>query len=299
MKTPHEFFLETDGKIIDIDGSYGGQCWDLFALFCQEYIGFYFSCLWTGYVEDFWYHFDELHLGVYFEQIQPEKYHELQDGDWLIWVKRTNPNCWITNSSHIGMFRKYNDTNPEQNIILHQTPNGNPNCTHQQVADFLGFVGALRPKCYITQDKNLPIPVERDTNKNQFSINCADTMNIRLDHTTSAESIGFGKIGYYNTDPINMASQDGYQWYEIEKGKWCALIPPYSEFIGLEENEQKTPQNEQKGEDSPIIPEEPKTSKNEQDNEEIELINRDKEKPLVEFIKWMVKLIVKILKKEE
>ena len=80
MKTPHEFYLETNGRIIDVDGSYGGQCWDLWALFCLEYIGRYFTCNWSGGAKDMWYHFDELGLGEYFEKIPFEKYHELQDG---------------------------------------------------------------------------------------------------------------------------------------------------------------------------------------------------------------------------
>ena len=149
METPHEFYLETNGKIIDIDGSYGGQCWDLFSYFSQKYCGVIFSCQWTGYVIDLWNHFYDLHLNVYYEQITDR--HALQDGDLLIWDKSTNPLCWISNSSHIAMFRCYNQDNPEQNIILTQNPKGNPNCTHQMVCDFLGFVGALRPKCYIDQ----------------------------------------------------------------------------------------------------------------------------------------------------
>ena len=147
MKSPHEFYLETNGKIIDMDGQHGGQCWDLFALFTQEYCNYIFPCVFTGYVKDYYYHFKELHLDLYFDLITDR--HKLQDGDWLIWDYETNPKyCWITRSSHIGMFRKY-ESNPEQNTILHQTPNSNPICTHQQIADFLGFVGALRPKCYI------------------------------------------------------------------------------------------------------------------------------------------------------
>ena len=298
MKTPHLFFEETNGKIIDIDGSYGGQCWDLWALFCKEYIGRYYSCLWSGGVKDMYYHFDELGLGEYFEKITPDKYHELQDGDWLVWDADTNPLCWISTArnekgeayGHIAMFRQYNPSNSEQNVILTQNPNGNPNYTHQMVCDFLGFIGAIRPKCYITQDKNIPNPVEEDKSKNQFKINCADTMNIRLDHTTGAESIGFGKIGYYNVEPINMASQDGYQWYEIEKGKWCALIPPCSEFVGIE---QETPQNQEKEPDNTNIPEEPETNENKPKEEETE----PNESIFLKIIKFIVEILRKLLEK--
>ena len=171
MKTPHLFFEETNGRIIDVDGSYGGQCWDLWSLFCKEYIGRYYSCLWSGGVKDMWYHFDELGLGEYFEKIPPEKYHELQDGDWLVWDADTNPLCWISTArnekgeayGHIAMFRQYNPANGEQNVILTQNPNGNPNYTHQMVCDFLGFIGALRPKCYVHEETIItPVDIPKD-----------------------------------------------------------------------------------------------------------------------------------------
>jgi len=146
---------------------------------------------------------------------------------------------------------------------------------------FMGFV-------YPPIDKELPKPVERDKNKNQFKINCDNTMNIRLDHTTKSESIGFGKTGFY--DILQMVSQDGYNWYEVEKGKWCALIPPYSEFVGVEENKQETPQIEPKEEDSPIIPSEPKTP-------EIAPKEEKKQGILVEIINSIINFIINLLKK--
>src|SRR5574344_251683 len=125
MKTPHEFYLETNGKIIDVDESYGGQCWDLFAYFCQEYCGKTFSCIQTGYVIDLWNTFEQIGLNQYFDKVYD--YHALQDGDWIIWDKNASPNCWISNKSHIAMFREYNPSNIEQNVILTQNPNGIPN----------------------------------------------------------------------------------------------------------------------------------------------------------------------------
>ena len=234
MKSPDEFYLETNGRIIDVDGSYGGQCWDLWALFCLEYVGRYFTCNWSGGAKDMWYHFDDLGLGEYFEKIPFEKYHELQDGDWLVWDAETNPLCWITKSQygHIAMFRIYNIENPEQNIILTQNPNGNPNYTHQMVCDFLGFVGALRPKCY-TQDKTIPNPVEQNTQVDQLKVNCNDTMRVRLGHNLDAEIIGFATEGYYNI--LNTADEVDYTWCEVEENKWIAVCPPSCEFIPKEE----------------------------------------------------------------
>lgn len=140
MKTPHEFFEETNGKIIDVDGSYGGQCWDLFAKFCLEYCGKTFNCIETGYVIDLWTHFDDIGLGEYFIKVPNNA---MTDGDWAIWY---GP-CMITNKSHIAMFRK--DENNGGGIFLTQNPNGNPNYTHQMWISYEGLVGGLRPKCYI------------------------------------------------------------------------------------------------------------------------------------------------------
>ena len=224
MKTPHEFFLETNGRIIDVDGSYGGQCWDLFALFCQEYCNRTFSCIETGYVIDLWTHFDEIGLGEYFEKVPNNALH---DGDWAIW----NGPCMITNHSHIAMFRI--DNGNGGGTFLTQNPNGNPNYTHQMWISYQGLLGGLRPKCYITQDKSLPIPVEQNTQVDQLKVNCNDTMRVRLGHNTNAEIIGLAVMGYYNS--LNTADDDGYTWVEVEENKWIAVCQPNCEYIPKEE----------------------------------------------------------------
>lgn len=133
---PHEFYLETNGKIIDMDGAYGGQCWDLFAYFTKKYCDRTFSCISTGYVIDLWTHFEQCGLSQYFDKVT----NNYQDGDWFIWKAP----CMITRYSHIAMFRK--DNGDGTNVILTQNPNGNPNYTHQMVCNYDGLVGALRPK---------------------------------------------------------------------------------------------------------------------------------------------------------
>lgn len=155
---------------------------------------------------------------------------------------------------------------------------------------FLGFI--YNPAFEI--DKSLPTPVEENKEVDQLKVNCNDTMRVRLGHNLDSEIIGFATEGFYNI--LQKCDDVDYTWCEVEKNKWIAIMPPYCDYIS---KMQETHQNQEKGQDSPIIPEEPKTPENGQDNDEIELINRDKENPLVEFIKWLVKLIVKILKKEE
>lgn len=262
MKTPHEFYLENNGKIIDIDGQYGGQCWDLFAKFTMELCNKTFSCLWSGYVKDLWYHFSELGLNEYFEQITDR--HKLQDGDWLIWDKNASKYCWITNYSHIAMFRTYNPDNSEQNIILTQNPNGNPNYVHQMICDFHGFVGALRPKIYIKTQVLAPNPVEPNEQVNQVLVKANDTIYCRLSPDNTIENKvddNFVKKGYYNI--LNVANSNGYKWFEIEKNRWIAQIDGYVEYI---EKTKIKPNFEEKEENSTIIPEIPKKPENEPKN---------------------------------
>ena len=270
MKTPHEFYLETDGRIIDVDHEYGGQCWDLFALFCLEYCNKTFGCIKTGYVIDLWTEFDRVGLGEYFEKVPNNA---LQDGDWAIW---TGP-CMITNHSHIAMFRI--DDENGGGIFLTQNPNGNPNYTHQMWISYQGLVGGLRPKCYITQDKNLPNPVEENKEVDQFKVNCDDTMRVRLGHNLNAEIIGSAQTGFYNI--LNRCDDDGYTWFEVEKNKWIALLPPYSDYIPKEEKPEPTPEPEPQPEPTPTPEPEPIPDEN----------------IFVKIIKFIIEILRKILNK--
>ena len=163
--SPHDFYLETNGKLIDVDGMYGGQCWDLFAYFTRKVWNRTFSCIKTGFVIDFWDAFDEIGLGEFFEKVT-ENY---QDGDWLIWKAPAN----ITTSSHIAMFRV--DNGDGTNVILTQNPNGNPNLTHQMLCDYKGVVGALRPKIYIAQ---APVEDAKPPEKEDIVIDPVDEENV-------------------------------------------------------------------------------------------------------------------------
>lgn len=280
MKSPHEFYLETDGRIIDVDGYYGGQCWDLFAFFTLEWINRTFSCIATGYVIDFWTHFDEIGLGEYFVKVPNN---QLQDGDWAIWQ---GP-CPISDSSHIAMFR-CNNGDTGTGVFLTQNPGGNPNYTHQMDISYAGLVGGLRPKCYIPKP-TLPNPVEENKQVDQLKVNCNDTMRVRLGHNLDAEIIGFAKEGYYNV--LQKCEETDYIWCEVETDKWLALYPPYCEYIP---KMQETPQNSTNDENNTIIPKQPETPKNEPNNEEIE----HNDNIFIKIIKFIIELIQKIFKKE-
>ena len=147
----HEFFEMTNGKVIDVDGAYGGQCWDLFAFYCQKVLGRAFSCVKTGYVADLWNYFDACGLSPYFEKVTGN----YQDGDWLLW---TQP-CFCTDSSHIAMFRCDNGNGTM--TVLSQ----NPGATRQYAWPYSGLTGALRLKPQYTYEGNFEEVTQQYDNK--------------------------------------------------------------------------------------------------------------------------------------
>lgn len=285
---PHEFYLETNGKLIDVDKQHGGQCWDLFAYFTLKYCGRTFSCPYSGYVKDFYYHFKELGLDKYFDLITNR--YELQDGDWLIWDKAVSPHCWISQFSHIAMFRKY-EKGQEQNIILTQNPNGNPNYTHQMLCDFHGFVGALRPltnvkKANITKfeipyiDTNyVKVAFETDMPVDfaMYSLNGLEYVNLPISNV-----IDNLKEGMKYTLSIKLRTQGTNEW----------TISDTLEFTTLEIKEE-TPQISTKGEDSTNTLPNTEITENGTKNEELD----HKENPLVEFAKFLIEFIRKYFMK--
>ena len=216
----HEFYLETNGKVIDVDGYYGGQCWDLFSYFCLKYCNRIFGCIKTGYVIDLWDYFDEIGLGEYFIKVNTD----YQDGDFLIYKAPSS----ITTSSHIAMFRI--DNGDGTNVILTQNPDGIPNYIHQMICDYKGVVGALRPKIYIK--KLSPKPVNKNEEENQIYVNSSNTMYCRLTPDTSIENKTddkFVSVGYYNI--LDELDSNGYHWYKIADDRYVAKIDGIVEYI--------------------------------------------------------------------
>lgn len=112
--TPQEFIDQTNGRSWDVDGAYGGQCWDLFAKFCQM-VNVPLSvihCSTTGYVRDIWNNRNTNGILVYFDEV-----HEYKDGDWLIW----DSDYAMTPQSHVGMYWKgliFNQTKGKPAYLL-------------------------------------------------------------------------------------------------------------------------------------------------------------------------------------
>lgn len=99
--TPQEFFNYTYGHAYDIDGSYGYQCWDGMAKFCQD-LKIPLStihCGITGYVQDIWKLRKKSGILTFFDEVAPEN---IQTGDWIIWPRSYS----MTPKSHVAMAYK-------------------------------------------------------------------------------------------------------------------------------------------------------------------------------------------------
>ena len=300
MKTPHEFYKEVDGKIIDIDGAYGGQCWDLFAKFCLEYCGKTFGCIATGYVKDLWTHFDQCGLGDYFVKVPNN---QLQDGDWAIHI---GP-CAVTNKSHISMFRI--DNGNGGGTFLTQNPNGNPKYTHQMWFSYDGLVGGLRPKCYIKKapiDKFEITEVGEDYVKVNF-VAKGDPFDWARYSLNKQEWKNLPTTGIIkNLEPntrylvrIELRNKGTDTWTESDELEFTTKDIPKEEPKETEIDTQK----ENIPSENTNIPDNTETAENEPLNEKIEPNTSDKEqesqeKPIfnildiiLQFIKYIVKWI--------
>ena len=89
------------------------------------------------------------------------------------------------------------------------------------------------------EDSKLPVPVERDKNKNQIYVNTG-ALRIRSGPSTSYSSLGFCDASvYYN---VYDAKNDAvYTWYKIGDGAWCAGVNGVTYFEAGEEHEWQQP----------------------------------------------------------
>lgn len=218
--TYNEFKNKYNGKYLDYDKSYGNQCWDLAQFYFTECLGLPDTILkGCGYVKNMLVPPKIDLLLEYFDEVSR---FEMQPGDVAIWDY--NP------GGHIAIFDNYDGRAWyfSQNYPL----NSNSHLEIIPETDLRAF----RPKK--AQPQVTP-NVARDESKNQIEVKVND-LNVRTDGTTSAESIGVAKIGYY--DYYETKENDGYTWYRIDmwqwvayKEEWITVLPakPKEEFIEL------------------------------------------------------------------
>lgn len=144
MKSPHEFYLEWNGKGTNVDGYYGFQCWDLFAQFCKEAGYTIPHCIYSGGVKDIAKLYEN---GLYDlrKNFTSVAVTSMQDGDWIVWGSSQGGGY-----GHIAMFRKYNSASNV--VVLGQNQGASNGVANQINISTSGVIMVLRPNCYKTQE---------------------------------------------------------------------------------------------------------------------------------------------------
>lgn len=218
--TYNEFKNKYNGKYLDYDGSYGNQCWDLAQFYFTECLGLPDTILsGCGYVKNM---LEPPKIDLLLQYFDEVNRCTMQPGDVAIW--------YYEPGGHIAIFDNYDG----RAWYFSQNYPENTNCHLEIIPEIT--LRAFRPKK--TQPQVTP-NVARDESKNQIEVKVND-LNVRTDGTTSAESIGVAKIGYY--DYYETKENDGYTWYRIDmfqwvayKEEWINVLPakPKDEYIQL------------------------------------------------------------------
>lgn len=90
-----------DGKYVDIDGVYGGQCWDTFADYCISVLGIEpintYGGNWSGWAYAIWDQYEVNGAAKYFDKIPATSL--AREGDIAIWTDQ----YWYYPASHIAV----------------------------------------------------------------------------------------------------------------------------------------------------------------------------------------------------
>lgn len=151
MYTPQNFKDEVLGKRYDIDGYYGSQCWDGYALYMQK-LGYpYANCTTSGFVKDIWNNRANNGMLNSCEVITI-----MQQGDIAVFGE-TNESP----SSHIAIFMR--DNGNGTGVFLGQNQGGKDGAFNEVTLSYSGVLGAFRPKCYLNLfPKPTPAPTQED-----------------------------------------------------------------------------------------------------------------------------------------
>ena len=188
--TANEFYTRHLGKAVDIDGSAGVQCVDLFKAFTKENYGVWqYNCT-NGYASGLWiYRKDK----PYYKYFVDANVNSMRNGDWVIWG-----NCKACPSSHVAMY--YNGK------FFGQNQNGKKYATLVNISK-QGIIGVLRPRMYIPT----PTPSSR---KNY--VNLPPTVDSWRFYRVNATPIKVNAIGKLN--PKKFGGLSYYVYAYRDKG---------------------------------------------------------------------------------
>lgn len=205
MITPNEYKNKVLGKTIDMDGYYGGQCFDLYAHYMKTLGYKYANCTDSGYVKDIWNNRKRNGMLTYCDIVSVK---DLQDGDIVVWGE-----CNQCPLSHIAIFRKWVGNN-----ILVLGQNQPVQSVNEREFSTNGIIGCFRPKCYV--------------NKCPFKESGAvkalyDGIRVRTSASLNKGDTGIvynkGDVLYYNS----VVKADGWYWAKYKRNSggtgYCAL----------------------------------------------------------------------------
>lgn len=149
-----QFKDEVLGKVYDIDGYYGAQCWDGYALY-EKKLGYpYANCTVTGYVRDIWE--QRATNGMLKNHIEVTV---MQAGDIAVFKP-----CPATPYSHVAIFD--HDAGGGYGWFLGQNQGGkNGAFTLCKLPYSATYDTAFRPKCFVNTNSNTNRPTQTTQSK--------------------------------------------------------------------------------------------------------------------------------------
>lgn len=145
--SPHQFYLATIDKSIDMDGVPEGQpyqCVDPWKAFTKSAYGFSWALGGSGGAKELW--LQRSRYAQWFDFI--DNVDALRDGDWVVWNGAGN-----NPYGHVAMFRTYSGGG----LLCLGQNQPSPRVT-QAVISRANFLGALRPKKYNAAPAPTPAP---------------------------------------------------------------------------------------------------------------------------------------------
>ena len=162
--TLNEFVQRYNGKYVDTDGAYGGQCMDLMHQYCVEILGIQdLSVLAAPSAQQVWNNFPNVKGHELFDKIENTPTGIPQEGDIMLWTNLPYGHVAIFVEGDANSFRSF-----DQNY-----PTGSP--CHIQNHTYASVGGWLRLKSNANQTLQTQIDalrLERDKNWNMFTAVC-------------------------------------------------------------------------------------------------------------------------------
>lgn len=213
MSTYNLFQNEVLGLGVDIDGSFGWQCWDGYARYCL-WLGVPFAnCTASGYVKDIWEQRHSNGMLDHFDEVEV-----MDEGDIAVFME-----CDVTPVSHIAIFA--GDIDGSQGWFLGQNQGGEPGPNGGGVFNLVAMpYYALYPTAFRPKGEAIPVNELKeevaqimDNHEAPFypetaTFTVGDTpINVRRAPSLDGEIVAVYEPGQTVTYD-SKGSADGYRW---------------------------------------------------------------------------------------